>query len=356
MKKVFKYTALALALTAGHSATAAEFTFDESQSGDINNGITVTDMVTETFQAISYYADGNDNGTVETGEFVFDFGLGIDVTGFSPAQGVPGYLTDWKFQMDYLLYGSAIVERWDDDEFEYVVDDSYDDFGTFSTPFGEAPNENLSAFITDGMINLFVGEMNTNEKMLAASYEVNSLAPDQSAGSIVLDMEGTGIYAVDDFFYNAQGVEFNDALDNGANWSVSLTSQFQTNPSDQTWIQPIPGQYNPNNEASFGTVDGVDLAYFGQNATQVTSAANDCPDGTFGYCGGSQASIPFDPVTTKWREVRDTIRAAAGNSELLARSTALGSRLTQNVPEPGPLSIFAASLLGLAFLRKSKKA
>jgi hypothetical protein len=353
MKNLAKRSAIAISLMTAFASNAGEFTFDQSQSGDISNGVTVTDMVTETFQAVSYYADGNANGTVETGEFVFDFGLGIDVSGFSPAQTAPGYLTDWKFQMDYLIYGSAIVERFDGND--YVLDGSYDDFGTSQLGPFDIPTETLSAFIVDGMINLFVVDMNTDEKTLAASYEVNSLLPENSSGSIVLDMEGEGIWATDDFFYNAQGQEYNEAVDDGGNWSMSLTSQFNTNPNDQTWIEPIPGQYNPNDEDVSFTVDGVDLAYFGQNATQVTAAANDCPDGTFGFCGGDQPSIPFDPVTTKWREVRDTIRAASGDSELLARSTALGSRLTQDVPEPAPLAILAAGLLGLVARRKSKR-
>jgi hypothetical protein len=354
MKKLIKLSALSLAVAASFNASAAEFTFDHTMSGDINNGLTVTDMVTETFQAVSYYVDGNSNGTVETGDFVFDFGLGIDVSGFTPASLPAGYLTDWKFEMDYLLYGTAIVEKFNTSTFLYETDTSYDDFGTTQVGAFNVANEQLSAFITNGMINLFAVDLDTNEKFLAASYSVNSLSPDTSSGSVVLDMVGEGIYAADDFFYNDYGVEFNDALANGANWNVSLSSQFQTNPADQTWIAPIPGQYNPNGESTFTTVDGVDIAYYGQNATQVTMAANDCPDGTFGYCSGDADSIPFDPVTVLWRELRDTIRDTAGDNDLLARSTALGSRLTQNVPEPAPLSILAAGLLGLAFLRKSK--
>jgi hypothetical protein len=284
MKKLIKLSLISLAFASCFNASAEKFTFDHTMSGDASNGFTVTDMVTTTFQAVSYYADSNENGKVETGDFVFDFGLGIDVTGFTPLTAPPGYGTQWKFQMDYLLYGSAIVQKWNGQFYE--ADTSYDDFGT--TPFGPftVANETLSAFITDGMINLFAVDMLTNEKFLAASYSVNSLAPDQSSGSIVLDMEGEGIYAADDFFYNSQGIEFNDAVNNGATWSVSLTSQFMTNPADQDWIAPIPGEYNPNGESIFTTVDGVDIAYFGQNATQVTQAANDCPDGTFGYCNG----------------------------------------------------------------------
>ena len=366
MKNLFKLSAFAAALLTS-SAYASTITIDADLDGNSTNGTTVTDMVTSTFNATSYYVDEDGSGFVDNGEFVFDFGLGIDVTGFSPASVPAGYLTDWKFQADYLIYGNAVVQNTDASVFGQGIlgsdDGAYNDFGQTTLQFvGDVNNENLSANILDGLLNLFIveldgtGNVETGNKTLAASYDVESLLP--RPGQIVLDMELDGLWAMDDLFYNSQGVEYNAAVDAGGTWAGLLTSQFFAGPNDA----PIPGQWinAADGDASSGekAADGSPLAYYGKNATQVTANANDCPTtGTFGWCSNNSPTATPLVVQQKWESVRETIRTASkdGNGDsykLLARSTTLGSRLTQDVPEPTSIAILALGMLGFAASRK----
>ncbi|WP_353517888.1 PEP-CTERM sorting domain-containing protein [Thalassotalea sp. SU-HH00458] len=344
MKGLFKISSIA-ALLLSSSVFATEITIDIDTDADPSNGFNIDEFVSDTFDATSYYIDEDGSGFVDNGEFVFDFGLGVDIVGFAPGAYPAGYGTDWIFQADYLIYGNAIVTE---NGAGTTPNGAYDDFGstTQNHPiFGDVdvPNEQLSANILDGLLNLFVVDVHTGNQQLAQSFTVSSLT--QGSG-VVLDMALEGLWAIDDMFY-ANGTELNDAISGGANWNGVLKSQLHLDGDNY----PIPGQWTENG----GIADGDPLAYYGQNTQEITQAANDCPDGNFG-CG---SGIPFSPVTEKWREVRDTIRAAGkdgqGNHyDILARTTELGSRLTQNVPEPTSIAVLALGLLGLASAKRRK--
>jgi len=363
MKKLFKLSAFAAALLTS-SAYASTITIDADLDGNATNGTTVSDMVSSTFNATSYYVDENADGFVGDGEFVFDLGLGVDIAGFSPAGLPAGYLTDWKFQADYLIYGNAIVTNTDLSPFGGILgsdDDIYNDFGETSLGPLTFSNETLAANILDGLLNLFIvdldgtGNVETGTKTLAASYSVNSLVPDMIGGQVVLDMALSGISVMEDLFYNSAGTEFQESIDDGGLWNGNLSSQFFFSDDDA----PIPGQWvnaDDGDDASGEKIaDGSPLAYYGKNTKQVTKAANDCPDGSFGECSGLTGITP--EAQAKWESVRGTIRAAGKDAngdylDLLARSTTLGSRLTQDVPEPTSLAILALGVLGFAASRK----
>lgn len=366
MKNLFKLSAFAAALLTS-SAYASTITIDADLDGNPTNGTTVSDMVSSTFNATSYYIDENADGFVGNGEFVFDFGLGVDIGGFSPASLPAGYLTDWKFQADYLIYGNAIVSE---TPFSATPNAIYDDFGettfeAFPGFFATTSNETLAANILDGLMNLFIVDLNagveTGTKTLAASYEVNSVIPDNLGGQVVLDMSLSGLSVMENLFYNSQGTEFQEAIDNGGTWSGNLSSQFFFSDADA----PIPGQWvnadDGDNASGEKIADGSLLSYYGANATQITAAANDCPDGSFGQCNSGGGITGITPeAQAKWKEVKNIIRRAGRENgtlrgpayDILARSTTLGSRLTQDVPEPTSIAILALGLLGFAASRK----
>jgi len=147
MKGLFKLSAFAAALLTS-SVYAGSMGIDIDMNPLTDNSTTVSDMVSSTFNATSYYVDEDGSGYVDDGEFVFDFGLDIDITGFSPASVPAGYLTDWKFQADYLIYGNAVVTNTDATVFGEGIlgstDGAYNDFGQTALPFvGNVNNENL---------------------------------------------------------------------------------------------------------------------------------------------------------------------------------------------------------------------
>lgn len=360
MKNLLKLSAITLALTSA-SAFADPLSIDPNYDGDTSNNTGLFEqMDTNPFDASSYYVDADGDGTVSTGEFVFDFGLNIQISALEPllVSEYSGFNSSWGLVADYLIYGEAVVSE---DPFNilgggYTANGEYDNFGAI-IPSVPLPAETLNANIVDGMINLFIDtDLDGDGDILAASYDVSSVNPDPFG--IQLSMAANGIWALDDFWYNSAGEELNDLVAGGAGWTGLLEATVDAGSSP---LAAVPGTYtmnDPGNPDDF-TVDGLGLNYFEQNATQITAAANDCPDGEFGFCGGSNASIPFDPVTLKWRDIRDTIRDASkddqdNNYGILARQTQLDAHFSQTVPEPTSLAILGLGLLGLAGARRKK--
>lgn len=354
MKKL-KLSLIALALSS--SAVIADPIFiDGDFDGDTSDFTTdVIDSIgTAAFNPVSYYVDEDGDGLVKTGDFVFDFGLDVQINGFSPDPndiGDGGFGTDWDIVADYLIYGSAVVDESVGEIFgtQNAGNGIYDNFGTSGPGLA---NESLAANITNGIFNLFIDtdlSTDTDELVLGATYEVTSVGISGTS----LDINVKGLYALPDLFYREDGAEFSELLTNGANWTGSLFTYLLGNQSNSA--SPIPGTFNPNNETTFTNAAGINVAHFGQNATQVTRSANDCPDGAFGYCSGDQSTIPFDPTTTLWRDVRDEIRDTAGNSQLLARTTTLGGDFEQTISAPGSLAILGGALLAFGAVRRKTK-
>lgn len=354
MKTKVKVSLLA-ACFATYAVNAQPIFIDGNYDADISDATEQFNSIdTEGFQAISYYVDADADNTVSTGEFVFDFGLNIEINGFTEnltdaEDG--GFGTDWGLVADYLIYGEALVLE--NPSVSSSLNGEYDDFSVAASPFGSQAAEVLAANISDGIFNLFIDtDSDGFGDVLAATYEVTNVAVE--AGSPNLVIQSSGVYALPDFFYRGQdGKEFSYLLANGANWTSTLNTFVSTS---TTPAQFVPGSYNPNGEAIQANVGGVDVAYYGESAFELTQSANGCPDGTFGYCNGSQTTIPFDPTTVLWRDVRDTIRDIAGDSPILARTTSLGAQLNQTISEPGILGMFGASLLALCLIKRRRKA
>jgi len=330
---------------------------DSSNATELFENIESTD-----FQATSYYVDGDGDGTVSTGEFVFDFGMNIAINALDDLNVTDssGFNDTWDLVANYLIYGQAVVlentANLSDDMLDilapgYTANGEYDNFGNYDA-FPQ-PLEALGANIVDGMINLFYDtDGNGTGDVLAASYDVSGVNIDSTG--VNLTMFADGIYALDGFFYTSSGEELNDAVSGGANWSAELVSTVET--AGQFGEGSVPGTYNPNAQAIETTVDGVDVAYFGKTGKQITTSENsDCiNDLTFGNAG-CNATVPFSPVTEKWREIRDTIRAASGQQDILARQTTLNATFTQSVAEPTSIAMLGLGILGFAGLRRNRK-
>lgn len=351
----FKHSLIALALCSG-AAVAEPIYIDGDYDGDTSDFTTdvINSIGTSAFEAVSYYVDEDGDGLVKTGDFVFDFGLDVQINGFSPDPndiGDGGFGTDWDIVADYLIYGTAVVDETIGTALSNVTgyDDANGIYDNFGYAAGSVANESLAANMTNGIFNIFIDtdlSTDTDELVLGATYQVTGV----SISGTGLDVNVKGLYALPDLFYREDGEEFSDLLAAGASWSGTLFTYL----TGQQNASPIPGTYNPNGEDVKTTVNGIDISYFGQTATQITQAANDCPDGTFGYCGGSQSTIPFDPTTTLWRDVRDTIRDIAGTNPILARTTTLGGDFEQTISAPGTLAILGGALLAFGGLRRRR--
>ena len=361
MKNTLKLTAVALSLLST-SVLASSISIDPNYDGNTSDATALFQNIETTdFLATSYYVDGDGDGTVSTGEFVFDFGLNIPINALDDlsVSDSSGFNDTWDLVANYLIYGeAAVVENTLNFDAAtlatlapgYTPNGEYDEFGTYTFP---QPLEALGANIMDGMINLFYDtNADGTGDVLAASYDVSGVTIDSTG--VNLTMFSDGLYSLDGFFYTRSGQELNDAINAGANWTGELVSTVVT--SGQFGEGSVPGTYNPNAEAVESTVDGVDVAYFGETATQIYQSANlDCVDMlTFGNKGCN--STVANTVRTKWQEVRDAIRAAAGNStDILARQTTLNAKFTQSVSEPTSIAMLGLGILGFAGLRRNRK-
>jgi len=362
MKAILKLSTLALCLMST-TALADVISIDPNYDGDTTDATELFENIESTdFNATSYYVDGDGDGTISTGEFVFDFGMNIGINALDDLNVTDssGFNDTWDLVANYLIYGEAVVLENTANldpvtlaalQPGYTPNGEYDEFGNYNL-FNQ-PLEALGANIMDGMINLFYDtNADGTGDVLAASYDVSGVIIDNSG--VNLTMFADGIYALDGFFYTSWGEELNDAIAGGAMWSAELVSTVET--SGQFGEGSVPGTYNPNNEAIETTVDGVDVAYFGKTAKQITTSENsDCiNDLTFGNAG-CNATVPFSPVTEKWREIRDTIRAVAGTQDILARQTTLNATFSQNVSEPTSIAILGLGILGFAGLSRSRR-
>lgn len=355
-------TIIALALTAvGISSVSAEpFVIDPSNitsstgvNASFGNGsstLPIDFLNSSVFYPVSFYADASGNGRVDQGEFVFDIGTNIGIGSFDPLSSTTNDSTDfneggsvngWQLSVDYLLYGTANILELPGAQ---TSNGTYDAFGF----------EGLGADLTGGLVNLFIEDFNDN-RFLLSTYQVNNATIDPGNITVGLD----GIYAADNALFQG-GVDYNQLIANGGNWSAEFVAYLT-----ETGLDSIPGTYNPNNVDSSlapwtNPVSGqqiTDVNYYGKTASQIINSEyawgqsnpNPCvtDPSAVGFVTACNDTIPWNPSSQLANEIFGLIGDEAGSAPILARTTRGSATLEQAIPEPSTLALLGFSLIGL---------
>lgn len=401
MKKLLLGTLVSLAMAS--SAAASVVTLDYSKVSGANGTIDFDTIDFPPFYPVSYYIDESENGFVDNGEFVFDFGTDLEVgtlqLGTSNTAIGTGSTAPYRLIADYLLIGEAVVTDGEalgllqaNADFDGVSVDAYIASVLASTadctiPGGFArdctaiarvngetvldgnnPEETLAANLTEGIFNLFLADTNGQRVGFAGSFGVTGTQLNFGA-QINLEISGALVQAEQGLLFDEYGNSFADILADGNALPPTLT--FKTTLQDSS---RLPGtlesdEVGTNNPA--GNANGQQLYYYTDTnltVAEVTAMANTCP----GFGGSNPGDISFGgcssiigangPADSLWDDLRATIRAAGGCSSdsanascslnLLARTTQLDGNATIEATAPGTLMISALGLMMLGFRRK----
>ncbi|NDW14309.1 hypothetical protein GTQ48_02005 [Alteromonas genovensis] len=408
MKKLILGTLVGLAMAS--SAAASVVTLDYSKVAGASGTINFDTIDFPPFFPVSYYIDETENGFVDDGEFVFDFGTDLEVgtlqLGTSNTAIGTGSTAPYRLVADYLLIGEAVVTDGEaaallqaGADFDGVSLNAYIDSvlavtGNCSAPGGfardcaaiarvngenlldglngndptAATEELLAANLTEGIFNLFLADTSGQRVGFAGSFGVTNTQLN-FGGQINLEIDGALVQAEQGLLFDEYGNSFADILADGTALPPTLT--FKTTIQDSS---RLPGtlqsqEVGTNNPA--GNANGEQLYYYTDTnltVAEVTAMANTCP----GFGGSNPGDISFGgcssiigangPADSLWDDLRATVRAAGGcasdsasascSLNLLARTTQLDGNATIEATAPGTLMISALGLMMLGFRRK----
>lgn len=401
MKKLLLGTLVGLAIAT--SANASVVTLDYSKVTGAPGTVEFDTIDFPPFFPVSYYIDESDNGFVDNGEFVFDFGTDLRVGTLqlgATEQASIGATSGSSYSLvaDYLLLGEAVVTHGESAELlqtnarsagvsvaayiDAVLQgtDGCTDVDMFSGPVcqaiadvqgettlnGDNPKEVLAANLTDGIFNLFLADANGNRVGFAGSFGVTNTSLNLGT-AVNLEVTGSLIQAEQGILFDQYGNSFADILADGNALPPTLTFNTTIEESGNLPGTLTSSQIGTNNEA--GDANGEQLYYFtgaGYSASQVVKDANTCngtnPDDiSFGGC--SNLIKNNGPADSLWDSLKNEIRTAAGcqninnaNSpcslDLLARTTQLDGNAVIEATAPGTLLIGGLGLLMLGLRRK----
>ena len=261
---------------------------------DVNTSTDLFDtIVLSPLKPTSTYVDANNNGFVDTGEFVIDTGS-TTVSGFSLDSSAisdnEGISTFWDLNVSWNLFGIAGVSG----------------DGTFNTPTTEVLGAQFfGGSLVFDLIDTFGGAGNV---LNAITLNITGSAASVGIGSSV------GFQLFGDIVGSAPGVLFD-------NLNTDLSTVLNTSGA--------PGSFISMNAAT--DLDGLDA----QPTDSGLTFAN-LPTAVQGLLASLNGPI-------------------AANSALLTRTTDVGSVDIAQVPEPTSLAILGLGLLGFVGAAKRRK-
>lgn len=399
MKKLLSTVMLGMAISG--AALAGPVTIDPTMDNDFSDAVTFDELDFRQVFPVSYYIDSSEDGYVNNGEFVFDFGTDVKLAEFqfdnaeaaNSDSGNFGDSEQFTLVADYLLVGEAVVSSQSAASIQTIIDlmdlgvtveqyvidnittcladpnptdlclaviDVYNEDGVVDGDAGEL----LFANISSGVFNLFLKSNITDERThLATSFSVSETVFEAGfGGAFSLNILGTAIEAASDLMFSTQsGDSFDDIISDPS--LLNPTLKVDTNVDVAVGnFEAIPGahtskQVGTTNATGTQTADGDDLYYYTKNnftVWDITRIANSCV--RFGACA---PAVPAGPADNLWDSLKADIRNAGGCTngntcqyEVLARQTETDPSGSISVSAPGTLMLTGLALLVMGLRRK----
>lgn len=399
MKKLLSTAMLSMAISG--AALAGPVTIDPTMDNDFSDAVTFDELDFRQVFPVSYYIDSSEDGYVNNGEFVFDFGTDVKLAEFQfnnaeAANSDGGNFGDsgqFTLIADYLLVGEAVVSNQAALNIQNNID--FNGLGMTVAEFvaanllncqtnptppafcadvltvanddgvvdGDA-GELLFANISSGVFNLFLKSNSTDERLnLATSFSVSETVFEAGfGGAFSLNILGTAIEAASDLMFSTQsGNSFDDIISDPL--LLNPTLKVDTNVDVAVGsFEAIPGahtsqQVGTTNATGTQTADGDDLYYYTKDnftVWDITRLANSCV--RFGACA---PAVPAGPADNLWDSLKADIRNAGGCTdgntcqyEVLARQTETDPSGSISVSAPGTLMLTGLALLVMGLRRK----
>lgn len=408
MKKLL----LSLAVCSAFSANvlASPVTLDPTMDNDFSDAIVFDELDFLQMYPMSYYIDSTQDGYVNNGEFVFDFGNNVNLGAvYLDTTMISGSTFSGQYSLvaDYLLIGEAVVSNtaqvaaanylatiadFTGSTVNDIIAANFDFVGGVCTSAnaslcnniisylglnddgkidGDA-GETLFANITDGLFNLFLTDSVTGDRIaLAGSFDVSGLGNTVgSDGLFTLNILGEAIQATQDLLFSAaSGDSFYDIIAdaNQLNPSIRVDTNIDAAVGPYSTIPGSSQSTTVGTSNAAGTSNAGDQLYYytdgAYTAWDVTAEANGQG------CSLGDANIPFggcsgligDPSAAddKWDELKGIIRDAAGCTnanncayDLLARQTEADASASIEASSPGHLLLSGLALLVLGLRRR----
>ncbi|RDV29207.1 hypothetical protein DXV75_01740 [Alteromonas aestuariivivens] len=401
MKKLLLTLALSSALSAG--AMASPITLDPTMDGDLSDAIVFDELDFLQMYPSSYYVDSTQDGFVNNGEFVFDFGNNVNLGAYylnNTQIGGSTFSGSYSLVADYLLVGTAVATTQSEVALatmaanvglsveDYVVAVNTATMGCTVTDIFTAPvcatiaeamsndgiidgdsDEILYANITDGLFNLFLTDDMGNRLALAGSFDVSGLDSETSGGLFTLNILGETIQAAEDLLYDQYGNSFADLVadPDATNPTIRVDTNIDQSVGSYSEVPGSLQSVTVGDTNLAGNGDAGQLYYYTKddyNAWDITAEANGAgcslpdTDIPFGGCSG----LIGDPSAAddKWDELKQLIRDAAGCAgpnascefDLLARQTETDASASIEASSPGSLLLSGLALLALGLRRR----